>query len=163
MDRYHAKYTDAYGSEDITITNDGESLRTTIRGLQFVGTAFDSLEPFRDATPEQLQSFALHDGFMCACRIECQMPIPIQDHGNQSHRTLFVELLLGDPASNGALDREELAIVLDYNDQRFAGSGKAAGSKTTPGWRFHAGVHQLPLLRLQSLWPWTVRLHDVLP
>jgi hypothetical protein len=38
-----------------------------------------------------------------------------------------VELALGDPAPNGRLDREQLRIVLEYDDQRFVGHG-------TSGW-----------------------------
>lgn len=40
---------------------------------------------------------------------------------------LLVELVLGAPAPNGGLDREQLRIVLEYDGQRFVGPG-------TSGW-----------------------------
>ena len=125
MDRYPAKYTDAYGTEDTIITNDGETLRMTIRGVQFTGTDFDALEAPEDAAPDQLLSFSLHRGDLCACRIECEMPIPIHDNGEDLTGTLRIDLQLGDPAPNGGLDREQLLVVLKYNEQHFAGSGKS--------------------------------------
>jgi hypothetical protein len=127
MNRYLAKYSDGRGSEETSIANDGETLRLSLRGTEFVGSDFDSLEPPEDATPEQLRQFSLNKGYLCSCRIECQIPVPIHDGGRQADGTLLIELVLGDPAPNGGLDREQLRIVLEYGNKRFVGSG-------TSGW-----------------------------
>lgn len=126
MDRYPAKYTDANGFEDTSITNDGQTLRMVTRGVEFVGTDFDSLEPLADATKEQLRTFSLHNGSLCSCCIELQVPIAIHDNGQEITGNLEVGLQLGGPAFNGALDREELSLVLQYSGQRFVGSGTSA-------------------------------------
>ncbi len=125
MDRYPAKYTDALGSDETTIANDGESLRMIVRGVEFTSTDFDSLEPPVDATPEQLANFTLHRGSLCACRIECRIPISIHDNGQESSGSVEMALQLGDPTANGGLDREELSLVLHYKEQQFAGLGKS--------------------------------------
>ena len=125
MDSYPAKYTDARGSQDTSITNDGETLRMTIRSVEFAATDFDSLEPSEDAAPDQLQSFSLHRGELCSCRIECEMQIPIHGNGEDLTGTLAIDLQLGDPKPNGGLDHEQLLIVLKYNGRKVAGSGKS--------------------------------------
>jgi hypothetical protein len=122
LDRYPATYSDAHGCETTTIENDGETLRLSLRGVQFMGRDFDSLEP-QEAAPEQLRPFALHHGCLCSCRIECRLPVPIHAGGRLLDGTLVVELVLGDPAPNGAIDREELRIVLEYDGRRVAGPG----------------------------------------
>jgi hypothetical protein len=127
MDHYPAKYSDSSGSEITTILNDGATLRVSLRGLEFVGNDFDSLEPPRDATPEQLGRFLFHHGCLCWCRIECRIPIPVHDRGRPAQGDLVVELVLGGPTPNGQLDREQLRLVLEYGDQRIASAG-------TSGW-----------------------------
>ena len=127
MDCYPAVYSDERGSEPTVIENDGETLRVRLRGLEFTGRDFDSLSPAADAIPERLAEFPLHAGSLCSCRIECRIPVPVHDRGRLLEGTLSVELVLGDPAPNGGLDREDLGIVLEHGGQRFAGYG-------TSGW-----------------------------
>ena len=126
MDLYPATYSDAHGSETTTIANDSETLRLWLRGVEFVGRDFDSLEP-TGAPPKQLQRFRLNQGCLCSCRIECRIPVPVNERGKLSDGSLAVELALGNPAPNGGPDREQLRIVLEYDDQRFIGPG-------TSGW-----------------------------
>ena len=126
MDRYPTTYSDAEGSEATTIANDSETLRLSMRGVEFVGRDFDSLEP-TGAAPEKLRRFTLNQGCLCSCRIGCRIPIPVHERGKLLEGSLSVELVLGDPAANGGLDREQLRIVLEYDGQQLAGSG-------TSGW-----------------------------
>ena len=126
MDYYPATYSDAHGSEVTTIANDSETLRLLLRGVEFVGRDFDSLEP-TCAAPEQLRQFTLNQGCLCSCRIECRISVPVHDGGKLLEGSLSVELVLGDAAPNGGLDREKLQIVLEYNSQQFDGCG-------TSGW-----------------------------
>lgn len=126
MDHYPATYSDAHGTEATTIGNDGEVLTLSVRGVEFAGRDFDSLEP-NGAGPEQLQRFTLNQGCLCSCRIACRVPVPVHDRGKLLDGSLFVELVLGDPAARGGLDREHLRIVLEYDGNQFAGSG-------TSGW-----------------------------
>jgi hypothetical protein len=125
MDSYPASYTDVRGTEATAITNEGETLRMTIRDVEFIGTDFDALEPCDDATPDQLTRFSLNHNELCSCRIECAIPILINSHGSASQGTLAVELILGDPEPKGWLDREELHITLACDHGKFAGSGKS--------------------------------------
>jgi hypothetical protein len=126
MNRYPATYVDARGFETTTIENDGETLRLTLRGVEFAGRDFDSLEPVGTAL-DPAWGFTLSQGDLCSCRIECRIPVPVQDHGTLRDGVLLVELVLGDPTPNGGIDREELRIVLEYDGRRFIGPG-------TSGW-----------------------------
>lgn len=126
MEHYPVTYADALGVEATTIDNDGSTLRLSLRGVDFVGPDFDSLEP-TEATTEQLQQFTLNQGCLCSCRIAYTIPVPVQVHGRLADGSLWVKLILGGLAPNGGLDREQLRIVLEYDGQRFAGDG-------TSGW-----------------------------
>jgi len=125
MDSYPATYTDVHGTEATVITNDGETLCITIRGVEFKGSDFDLLEPCDDATPDQLKGFSLNQNELCSCRIECAIPILISDRGNPSQGTLTVDLILGDPGPRGSLNRQELQITLACDHGEYAGSGKS--------------------------------------
>ena len=94
MDHYPATYKDVHGIESTTISNDGETLSMPIRGITFTGLDFDSLEAPADTDPQQLSQYWLNDNCLCCCRIECQIPIPISDHGKQAQGVLFVEIVL---------------------------------------------------------------------
>ena len=125
MDRYPTQYTDTYGTEATTITNDGETLRMMLRGLAFSGSDFDDLCLPEGATPEQRRRVPLQHGRLCSCRLACCIPLPVWDHGRQEQGDLTVALTLGDPAPHGGLDRLELHLTLEYNEGRFVSSGKA--------------------------------------
>ena len=92
MDLYPATYSDAHGSETTTIANASETLRLSMRGVEFVGRDFDSLEP-TGAPPKQLQRFRLSQGCLCSCRVECRIPVPVHERGKLSDGWLAVELM----------------------------------------------------------------------
>jgi hypothetical protein len=126
VDRYPATFSDARGSETTTIENDGETLRLSLRGVEFVGSEFDSLEP-KGVACGRMQSFTLNHGCLCSCRIDCRIPVPVHCRGSLQVGVLIVELVLGNPAPNGVLDHEQLRLVLEYDEQQFVGPG-------TSGW-----------------------------
>lgn len=123
MDSYRLTYSDIRGTDETLIANDGEVLRTTIRGVEFVGKDFRSLTVVDETSPDKLARFTLDRNVLCSCRIECTVPITIDDHGNASQGTLLVKLVLGDPEPDGALDSEELQITLKCDHGEFEGSG----------------------------------------
>ena len=112
MDRYPATYSDAHGSEATIIANDSEVLRLSLGCVEFVGRDFDSLEPTGPA-PAQLRRFTLNQGCLCSCRIECRIPVPVHARGELLAGSLSAELVLGQTAANGGLDREQLRLVLE--------------------------------------------------
>ncbi len=126
MELHDATYSDAHGSEQITIVNDGETLSLSVRGVEFAGADFDLLEP-KEATPDQLQQFTLFHGCLAACRIQCRMPVPVRVRDDLRSGWLSIDLRMGAPIETGTIERDELRIVLEYDDQRFAGRG-------TSGW-----------------------------
>lgn len=127
MQEYPATYTDAHGSEKTVITNDGETLRMVVRGVEFSGKSFDLLSPKSGTPQSQLATFTLNLDCLCACQMEWQMPVPILDSSHQALGEFQIRLVLGNPEPNGCIDGEELLITLVYKDQRFSGKG-------TSGW-----------------------------
>jgi hypothetical protein len=123
MDVYPATYSDANGAESTTIANDGTLLRMSVRGTAFVGPDFDMFEPSNDTSPSDLRSFSINHGCLSSCRITWRMPVRLDAFGHDEEGTLAVDLLLGDPTPTGFLDREELRVVLEFQDQRFASPG----------------------------------------
>jgi hypothetical protein len=117
MDRYPATYFDAKGTESTSIENDSELLRMSVRGVEFVGSEFDSLEPTMETTPSELSGFSFDHGFLSSCRIQCRMPIRINAHDRDGEGILEVDIALG------KFDHGSLRIALEHGGQRFAGPG----------------------------------------
>lgn len=122
---YLGNYADRFGSETITIHNDGRVLRTMIRSVAFWGYAFDGLSPEENTSPEKLTSFTLQQGDLCSCIIECDIPTPVEAGKEIIEGRLHVRLDLGEPADTGGLDRETLNLSLVVGDTIFAGSGRS--------------------------------------
>lgn|SRR5579875_150910 len=74
---YPARYHDAHGDEQTQVENDGKQLRFVVRGVAFIGSDFDLLEPTLDLADPGLATFTLNHGELCACRLEWSMPLPV--------------------------------------------------------------------------------------
>jgi len=125
MESYSAIYSDTRGTEETVISNDGETLRITIRGVEFAGTMFDDFEPGDGVERDRLEMFTLCRNELCSCRIGCMIPIPMIDNGCLSDGALDVEIILGEPLPDGRLDREEIHITLICDRGEFRGSGQS--------------------------------------
>ena len=75
-DHYPTKFTDANGTEETSIINNGETLRMVLRGITFEDTMFDSFEPVEGTDPALLNQFTLNRNELCECLIEFDIPIP---------------------------------------------------------------------------------------
>ena len=123
--RYQGTYSDARGQEVIAFLNDGKTLRTTIRGVEFSGPDFDGMSPVNGSI--DLIGFTLNHGELCACLLAFDVPVPVIVQGSEVLGVLCVQLELGAPAPNGGIDRERLVIVLEYDEHRVASSGSSGG------------------------------------
>jgi hypothetical protein len=122
---YEGTYADRFGVEPIIIHNDGRVLRTTIRGVSFRGREFDGLSPEERTPPGMLSSFTLQHGDLCSCVLECDIPVPVVTGAELAEGRLHVRLRLGEPADNGGLDAETLALSLTVGGDTFHGSGRS--------------------------------------
>jgi hypothetical protein len=127
IERYAATYRDATGTEAIEIENDHETLRTSIRGLDFAGSDFDALAPVADEMAAQAAGFVLAHGSICACELRWEMPIAVATGDEHEIGRLEVHLLLGMPTATGGIDREDLQL-------RLVSSRAAVDSAGTSGW-----------------------------
>jgi hypothetical protein len=124
--RYYGTYSDSRGSDVIDFLNDGETLRVTIRGVEFAGNDFDGLSPVgRDAV---LEGFTLsHFAELCACSFAFEIPIPVISEGGEVLAKLHVDLELGAPRSNGGISKLLLKSTLEYGRHRVVSSGRSGG------------------------------------
>jgi hypothetical protein len=122
---YEGRYRDRFGEAPLTIRNDGRELRASVRGVEFRGRDFDGLSPAEGTPEEKLASFILHHGDLCACTIECDIPVPVVFAGEAREGTLHVSLELGEPRADGRLDRETLRLSLLVGGGLFEGSGRS--------------------------------------
>jgi len=112
-------YRDKHGTEKIVIHNDGSNLKTTIRGVEFSGFDFDAFEPIIQDQAEQRGLFVLNGRQLCSCSISCEIPVHVVHGSAHSTRILYMELELGNPKSNGALDYAKLHLSLNDGDRDF--------------------------------------------
>lgn len=115
-------YADAHASEAITISNDGETLRTTIRGVEFVSSDFDGFSTVDSTLTECLRSFTLNHGELCACVFNLEIPMPIVTKESDLQGMLYVTLELGSPTENGGISHERLRLELSYANERVVSS-----------------------------------------
>jgi hypothetical protein len=120
---YPARYQDAHGEEQTTIDNDGKRLRMTVRGVEFVGDDFDSMEPTLDLADLRLASFTLARGDLCACHLECTLPLPVVAGQEVIEGQLLMRLELGHPRPNGGIDKETLKLCLSLAGASFCSPG----------------------------------------
>lgn len=122
---YPGTYSDADGEESIQIRNDGATLTVSIRGVEFAGRDFDSLEPIDNTPPEHLKLFRLHFNALASCKFTFEMRISVVVDDRDCAGVLQVILTLGDPKPNGALDKEILVLQLGWEGQSVCSSGKS--------------------------------------
>lgn len=123
MDRFEGTYTDSRGTEAIVLTNDGTTIRTTIRGLEFAGPELEALRPQPPGADAQ-DRVALWRGALCHCRIRWVMPLAIQHENELRRGTLDVEIVLGAGAADGGLDDLALRLTLRYDGATFASTSR---------------------------------------
>jgi len=118
--RYPALYRDAHGEEATVIENDGKTLRMVVRGVEFTGTMFDDFEPSIARDDPVLASFTLHFGMLCACAIECEMPLPIKSGEELIEGQLRIHLGLREAPPNAEPDWLSLRLALTIGNQTFS-------------------------------------------
>jgi hypothetical protein len=110
---YPAQYRDRHGVVAAVLRNDGRTLSLSLRGVEFRSDDFDGFEPDPGADPAALASFTLHHGYLCACTMNVEMPLPVVVGGEVIGGVLSVHLELGDPKPNGSLGLDHEALSLD--------------------------------------------------
>ena len=138
---YQATYKDKFGEEITTIFNDGDSLKLTIRDVQFQGSSFELLTPILDQEPLP-ESFSLFLDALCDFELDCEIPVQVSINEQQFQTILFVHFEIGQAdgsrqltilrkkddgsilESNTALNREVLQLKLQIDDKVYASSGQ---------------------------------------
>ncbi|HEY4373980.1 MAG TPA: DUF6304 family protein [Burkholderiales bacterium] len=121
--RYAGTYTDRHGGEAIVFENDGETLRTRIRGIEFSDRDFDGLAA-ETAVPE---TFTLAWGCLCACTFTAVVPVPLVTPGREVSANLEIRVELGEARDSprGGISYEWVFASLSYDGRRFDSSGKS--------------------------------------
>ncbi|HUX98643.1 MAG TPA: DUF6304 family protein [Candidatus Deferrimicrobium sp.] len=123
---YPARYIDDLGEEIVQIWNDGKELTVEIRGVQFYGPNFDSLEPTGNPSPELLDKFTLYlSQDLCNCKILCDIPITLILGSEKISSILTMNLVLGKPDPPRGIDKEDLMLELKYKDKKIVSFGKS--------------------------------------
>lgn len=124
---YPATFRDAAGDAPIVLRNDGKILSFRVRGIDFAGDDFDSLEPVGDAGRAEEAGFKLHMGYLCAFDLFVEMPMTVVTPHSREVRTLRVHFGLGAVLPSGRIDSEVVGLELAVQGQTFRSVG-------TSGW-----------------------------
>jgi hypothetical protein len=108
-------YSDSRGNESIVIQNDGKTLRTRIRGVDFEGNDFDSLGALSEAS-----DFVLQHGDLCDCTIAVDFPARLIAPEGVRTGLIHAEIILGAPDDRGGIKSE--LIQLTMNEPEFSAS-----------------------------------------
>ncbi len=133
--QFAAHFTDARGSEDILIHNDGSWLRTTLRGVALAGQSLDDFEPVDPPSAAALTQLTLSpQGELCGCELRFDLPLPLMPlagGGGEVLATLQVHLDLGAPTAH-SLTHERLSLALAWTSA--SGSQQRVTAQTNSGW-----------------------------
>jgi len=120
---YPATYRDAYGEENIVIENDGDKLRTVIRGVELEACDPDGFSPVGSPLTELLSLLPLHFGDLCSYVLDFDIPIEVVADARLAEELLHLRYELGNPRGDGSvnrgLDREDITASLTYDDLTF--------------------------------------------
>lgn len=116
-------YRDKFGTETTAIQNDGKVLLMTLRGVEFVGSMFDDFEP-KNPKVSDLNSFVFNHGWLCACEINCEIPVQVTVAGNRVEGKLHAHIKLGGPKANGRIEYERIGLELLVNEKSYKSSGQ---------------------------------------
>ncbi|MCU0353775.1 MAG: DUF6304 family protein [Cytophagales bacterium] len=111
---FPARYTDAQGTIDTWIANDGRNLKMVLEGVTFIGHDFDSLE-LAESDPDSIpKRFTIHPKWnqLCNCQLECDIPVQVIHGDDLLAGTLTMQLRLGKPDHRNAIDEERLSLRL---------------------------------------------------
>lgn len=122
MQIYPAKYIDNNGEVETTIRNDYKTLRMNLRGVEFSGESFTGLDT-KGTDSSALANFTFAQECLCDCKISYEMPIDIIAENNLILGNLAVQIELGKPNEKGWSERDDVILVLSYDDKTFRSNG----------------------------------------
>lgn len=123
MQIYPAKYSDNNGEEITTIRNDWKVLRMNVRGIEFCGNDFDSFYIEEENDNSKLDTFTFAQDCLCDCKISFEMPLEIIVEEETIIGVLSVFIELGKPNEKGWTDRNDVLLVLKYQNKVFRSKG----------------------------------------
>jgi hypothetical protein len=136
---YSAQYIDKFGTESISIFNDGKILKMTLRGIEFTGSNFHSfsISPVVDDAQRVLFNLFVDD--LCGYSIDCQIPVWLIDNEGGSQALLHAHIEYGEPVDghtsfhyqdgtrleiNQQIDIETLKLEIEYQGKTYQSGGK---------------------------------------
>jgi len=122
---YTGEYADAFGRESIEIVNDGERLRTILRGFAFVACSFDDLTPSDRLVVEASKRFTLlTSGELCDYVLTARVPQILFEADREVESWLDVELRVGPASPKGGVAFESLKLALSWGQQGMISTGE---------------------------------------
>ncbi len=124
---YRTLYRDASGELATTITNDGNTLRMSLGGVDFEGSDFEGFAVVRSETAEALARFTMAPYDLCSCSLEFAMPVTLVTEEGEQLAYLEARLTIGPPDPRGGHPGGQLSLTLVVGALRI-------GHETGGGW-----------------------------
>jgi hypothetical protein len=132
-------YTDKFGAESTSITNDGQILKLSLRGVEFSGNDFYSFRISPDIDELKEKHFNLFERFLCGYSMQCQISVLLVNGKDTLQTTLIANIEYGEPVEgrtmftsqggktytvNKQIDLEILKLGIEYLEKTYTSSGK---------------------------------------
>jgi hypothetical protein len=110
FDQHAAVFTDAVGSTDALISNEGARLHLKVLGSAFAGEFLDDFAPIGQGPTSA--RFRLQHGLLCDYTLDFKLPMTLTEGSNALSTAVGVRVGLGSPAERGALTEEWVQLCL---------------------------------------------------
>lgn len=113
FDGQPATFTDAVGSTDAVLSNDGSRVHLKVLGASFTSECLDDFAAVDDGPiPSRL---LLHKGGLCGYTLDFQAPMTLAEGSKDVSAVLRVCVKLGTPAERGNLSHESVQLRLSFD------------------------------------------------
>lgn len=138
--KYPATYTDANGTVETSIMDDGEKLSMPVRGVTFEGCSPEVLEPIANADAGQLRMFRLARKHLTQFQLSWVMEVVVWDGENDLTASLSCEADISESTTNQGFNDSRLKLMLKVAGEEFESSG-------------NSGLFDNELLEIQAFLP----------
>lgn len=120
MRKYKAIYRDKFGTEHSEFRSDGSELIIKLRGIEFYGESFETLEGEVDDSKFEYKKYADNSGDLTNCEFDVEIPIKINEEGKLSEGLIKASIKIEEIFQKEKIDELGVQLTLSSKYGKFS-------------------------------------------